>query len=158
LPIGGASNFAPFAALLSSHGVKFIAIPDSDRAGKEAKVKLEKLRKMIGPDKGRIASYDGLTGDNKVEELEDIIPESYYIAAVAKDHPTANLVFTAEEKNKTPSVVDRCKERTKTAGGAFDKLLPIQHIVFDIHSRAAAVPVELLASAEKIFAGLNSHF
>lgn len=158
LPIGGASNFAPFAALLSSHGVKFVAIPDLDRAGKEAKVKLEKLRKMIGPDKGRIASYDGLTGDRKIEELEGIIPESFYIAAVAKDHPTANLVFTKEEKIKTPSVVDRCKERTKAAGGTFDKLLPIQHIVVDLHSRTETVPPELLANAEKIFAGLNSLF
>lgn len=158
LPIGGASNFAPFAALLSGHGVKFIAIPDSDRAGKEAKVKLDKLRKMIGPDKGRIASYDGLIGDSKVEELEDIIPESYYLKAVAKDHPTANLAFTEEEKTETPSIVDRCKGRIKTAGGSFNKLSPIQHIVIDLHRRDTSIPPELLANAEKVFAGLNSLF
>jgi predicted ATP-dependent endonuclease of OLD family len=158
LPIGGATNFAPFAALLSSHGVKFVAIPDADSAGKEAKVKLDKLRKLIGEDKGRIAAYDTLTGNSKIEELEDIIPEDYYIAAVAKAYPKAKLTFTKEEKSKTPSVVDRCKERVKASGEKLDKLVPIQSIVSDIHGKASAVPAELYRVAETIFANLNKLF
>ncbi len=158
IPIGGASNFAPFAALLSSHGITFVAIPDSDSAGKDAKVKLEKLRRMIGPEKGRIASYDTLLCDSHVEELEDIIPESYYVAAVTKDHPAVNLAFTPEERARMPSVVDRCRERVRAGHGSFDKLSIIQHIVLDLHNRAPSVPPELLASAEKIFANLNRLF
>lgn len=159
LPVGGASNFAPFAALLASHGVKFIAIPDSDSAGNTARAKLQKLQQMVGPEKSGIVTFNSLLGEASVEELEDIIPEPFYLAAVKTAYPAANLNFTAAELTAIPSVVDRCKERIKQMpDGKFDKLLPVREIVRQLHAQSDAVPKELLESGAKLFAALNALF
>jgi predicted ATP-dependent endonuclease of OLD family len=159
LPIGGAANFVPFVALLSSHGVKFVAIPDSDSAGQKAKASLEKLRQIIGSKKGHTTSFHELTGKSSITELEEIIPEAYYLAAVAKAYPTANLSFSAEEIKQTPSVVDRCKMRVQAASGEkFNKLAPIQTIVSDLHAKSPNTPKELLETGAKVFSHLNGFF
>lgn len=159
LPIGGATNFAPFGALLVSHGVRFVAIPDSDSAGNAAKAKLQKLQQMIGPEKGRIATFDALLDDGDIEELEDVIPEPFYLAAVTKAYPAANLKFTSADVTNTPSVVDRCKERIKQLpDGRFDKLLPIREIVSLVNATDKSVPKELLEAGAKMFAKLNKLF
>ncbi|HMP82139.1 MAG TPA: AAA family ATPase [Verrucomicrobiota bacterium] len=159
IPIGGATNLAPFVSLLSSHGVKFVAIPDNDSAGKQAQASLLKLREMLGSRSGHTTGYQELTGRSEVEELEDIIPEDYYLTAVSKVYPGVNLTFTTTEKTQTPSVVDRCKARIKNSKGEkLDKLAVIQVIVADLHAKSAVVPKELLEGGAKIFSHLNKLF
>ena len=159
LAVGAASNLAPFAALLSGHGVKFIAIPDNDQPGKDARKSLFKLQELIGRKAAVAFGFDELSGRSEVNELEGLIPERYFLAVAQTIYPKADFKFTPEQISEVPSIVQRCKHRViEATGSKFDKLAIIQQIVLQLHSKSSEVPSELLETAKSIFDRLNKAF
>ena len=151
LPMGGTTNLAPLASMLVGHNVELAIFLDSDPAGIGA---MKKLRHLLTDLDQRcvLARQFATTPDG--QELEDLIPEDYYLEAV-KEAYGIELAFDVKER-AIKSVVDRCEAFLKRVGrGNFEKWRPIQMIVRDIAAGSSVVPAVLHATAQRIFARFN---
>ncbi len=152
LPVGGAMNITPFASLLLGHGVQFAALLDMDDMGQKAK---NSLLKLIPENEGRITSYGQILGLAVDAELEDIMPDAYYIACVRKVYG-ADFKVPAKSASGKIGVVDRCQEALKSAGLKLEKHRIVAEIVQDLS--AGKAPQELSDACKLIFKHLNSLF
>jgi predicted ATP-dependent endonuclease of OLD family len=149
IPVGGATNLAPFASLLKGHGVEFAAVIDSDKAGQKAS---NALGKIIPETTSRTTSYQAIFSRPSETELEDVLPAASYIDAVNTCYPKAKI--TAPPAGQ--AIVDHCKAAVAASGETFEKYRPIQILTASINAGTAAP--ELLAVGKTIFAKINSLF
>jgi len=96
--------------------------------------------------------------DPSIEELEDLLPEEYYLDAVARACPDIPLQFTDDDK-KIRSVVDRVNALFERAGHAkLDKRRPVLVIAQDLRNGDARVPSAVLELGKKVFAAISAAF
>ncbi len=103
IPMGGTSNLAPLASMLIGHDIEIAILLDSDPAGIGS---IKKIRKHLADIDERCVLVSQVTGNPSINELEDLVPEQYYLDAVCRAYPDVKLTFTKEEGEITP-VVDR---------------------------------------------------
>jgi len=155
IPMGGTSNLGPLASMLIGHDIQIAILLDSDPAGIGA---MKKLRKSLAEIDSRCIMITEFTTDTDAKEMEDLIPQGYYLDAVRRAYPEIKLDFNAEEK-KIVNIVDRlCKFFGRGNLGKFEKWRPIQQIVHDLNAESGTVPKELFEIAENVFAKLNTIF
>ncbi len=155
IPMGGTTNLAPLASMLVGHDIDIAILLDSDPAGIGS---LKKVRNLLTDVDERCVMISQFGGDKNITELEDLIPEDYYLEAFRQAYPNVKLKFNAEE-NKIGSVIDRINAffmRKKL--GKLEKWRPIQKIIQDINVQNKNVPKELFKTAEEIFSNLNQIF
>jgi predicted ATPase len=154
LPAGGTTKLAPLASMLVGHEVELAIVLDGDPAAVTA---VKKLRETLPDIDSRCLQISGLGFGPRVKEIEDVIPEDYYLDAVGRAFPGVSLQFTAEEQ-KLPQTVDRLTRFFNRNGTKFEKWRPVQCIVEDIGYGASRVPDALCSAAETVFAKLNGMF
>ncbi len=153
VPMGGTTNLAPLASMLIGHDVEIAVLLDSDPAGAKGMKKLRKLLTGVDQRCFQISSYGG---DHEITELEDLLPEKYYLDAVKVAYPKIEIKFNASEK-KTASVVDRVQQLfERLEVGPFEKWRPIHEVVQSVYRDPKGVPSELLEAAESIFKDINA--
>lgn len=155
LPVGGAKNMAPLASLLAGHEIELVILQDSDKA---AQVSEQKLRSILsGVDKQCLQARQ-FSSDPGVDELEDLIPDPYYLDAAPRAYPDIKLAFSDEEK-KIRSVVDRVGHLFERLGKPkLDKRRPALVMVGDISGNSKNVPTELYDLGKRIFCEINKVF
>lgn len=153
IPMGGTTNLAPLASMLAGHNIQLAILLDSDSAADGA---LKKLRNVIADVDRRCIRTSDLLAGQTAEELEELIPEAYYLDAVQRSYEIGPIKFTADEK-KIPNRVDRLKVYlTRNNCGVLEKWKPILAIVDDVHSKTHKLPPELIVVAENIFSRINA--
>jgi hypothetical protein len=155
LPMGGTTNLAPLGSLLAGHNVELAILLDSDTGGDSA---IKKLRSVIADVDSRCVQIADAMNDMNVRELEQLMPEDYYIEALKRAYPGEAFDFVATEQ-AIPNVVDRVEAWLKrNAKPKLEKWRPIQQVVADINAGSPKVPVELYAAASTVLAKLNAVF
>lgn len=155
LPVGGAKNMAPLASLLAGHEIELVILQDSDKAAQASEQKLKNILSAV--DKQCLQARQ-FSSDPNVAELEDLIPEGYYLSAVARAYPDVQLTFSDDEK-KITSAVDRVTHLFERLGKPkLDKRRPALVIVGDIAANSTGVPSELYDLGRKIFTEINGVF
>lgn len=155
LPMGGTTNLAPLGSLLIGHDVEVAILLDSDQAGESA---IKKLRNVIADVDSRCVRISDALNDDRVEELEQMMPEEYYLDAVKRAYPDVKFTFNKDEQG-IANVVDRVDASLKRKGhGKLEKWRPIQQVVADINSGSPDVPDKLFAAASIVLAKLNAVF
>jgi predicted ATP-dependent endonuclease of OLD family len=115
VPAGGLDRLLPLAAVMASHETKLSILFDGGESrpgnGKE-------IGEPLLKDSLFFSSFAGRKG----AEIEDLLPESFYRAAVEKAYSRAKgMVFTPEE-NSLPSIAKRYKAAFRRMGlGDFEK-------------------------------------
>jgi len=151
VPMGGTTNLAPLASMLVGHNVELAIFLDSDPAGIGA---MKKLRLLLADFDQRCVLAKQFAASPAEQELEDLIPDEYYLSAVEKAYGV-RLTFTAQEK-AIKHIADRCEAFLKRNGvAAFEKWRPIELIVRDIAAGTASVPAALYETADRIFDRFN---
>ena len=155
LPMGGTTNLAPLASLLAGHDVELAMLLDSDPAGLSA---TKKLKAVIADVDSRCVRISEATNNPAIEELEQLIPEDYYLDALARAYPKLKFDFNKEEK-AIANIVDRVQALlTRIGEGKFAKWRPIRQVVADVGAGSSKVPTELLDSASAVLQKLNAVF
>ena len=155
LPVGGAKNMAPLASLLVGHDIQIVLLLDSDNA---AQTSIQKVRHIMAELGDRCLQAKQFSDDPSIEELEDLLPEEYYLDAVARACPDIPLQFTDDDK-KIRSVVDRVNALFERAGHAkLDKRRPVLVIAQDLRNGDARVPSAVLELGKKVFAAISAAF
>lgn len=153
LPMGGTTNLAPLASMLAGHSIELAFLLDSDPAADSA---IKRLKKVIADVDNRIIKTSELLKGQTAEELEELIPEDYYLDAVVQSSLISKVAFNADEQ-KITSRVDRLKAYfSRNNLGEFEKWRPILAIVEDIHANDHKLPTELLDIASIIFERMNA--
>ena len=153
VPMGGTTNLAPLASMLIGHDIEIAVLLDSDPAGAKGMAKMRKLLVDFDQRCFQISSYGG---DHEIVELEDLLPEKYYLDAVKRAYPAVGIKFTATEM-KIASIVDRLQQLfERLEAEPFEKWRPIHEVVKSVYSDPDSVPAELLDAAERIFKDINA--
>jgi predicted ATPase len=153
LSMGGTTNLAPLASMLAGHNIDLAFLLDTDTAADSA---LKKLKKAIADVDSRVIKTSDILAGHAAEELEELIPEDYYLDAVKRSCQGAKITFNADEQ-KIANRVDRLKAYfTRNGLGEFEKWKPILVIVDDIHANNDRLAKELLDTAELIFERINT--
>jgi predicted ATP-dependent endonuclease of OLD family len=155
LPMGGTTNLAPLGSLLAGHNVELAILLDSDTGGDSA---IKKLRSVIADVDSRCVQIADAMNDMNVRELEQLMPEGYYIEALKRAYSGEAFDFVATEQ-AIPNVVDRVEAWLKrNAKPKLEKWRPIQQVVADINAGSPRVPDKLYAAASTVLAKLNAVF
>jgi len=155
LPMGGTTNLAPLGSRLIGHDVEVAILLDSDQAGESA---IKKLRNVIADVDSRCVRISDAVDDDGVEELEQMMPEAYYLDAVKRAYPDVKFTFNKEEQG-VANVVDRVDAFLKRKGqGNLEKWRPIQQVIADINAGSEDVPTTLIEAASAVLARLNAVF
>lgn len=155
LPMGGTTNLAPLGSLLIGHDVEVAILLDSDKAGDSA---IKKLRNVIADVDSRCIRISDAVDDDGVEELEQMMPEAYYLDAVKRAYPDVTFTFRKDEQG-IANVVDRVDAFLKRKGhGKLEKWRPIQQVIADINAGSEDVPAALIEAASAVLARLNAVF
>jgi len=155
LPMGGTTNLAPLGSLLIGHDVEVAILLDSDHAGESA---IKKLRNVIADVDSRCVRISDAVDDDGVEELEQMMPEAYYLDAVKRAYPDVKFTFNKEEQG-IANVVDRVDAFLKRKGhGKLEKWRPIQQVIADINAGSEDVPATLIEAASAVLSRLNAVF
>jgi len=155
LPVGGAKNMAPLASLLVGHDIQIVLLLDSDKAAQTA---IQKVRSIMAELGDMCLQAKQFSQDPAAEELEDLIPESYYLDAVSRAYPNIPLEFTTADSS-IPGVVDRVNAVFARSGQLkLDKRRPALVMAQDIREGRASVPLELIELGKKIFAAITAAF
>jgi len=155
LPVGGAMNMAPLASLLVGHEIQIVLLLDSDKAAQTA---IQKVRSIMAKLGDMCLQATQFSDDPEAEELEDLIPETYYLDAVQRAYSNLPLRFTVRDKD-IPSVVDRVNAVFMRAGQPkLDKRRPALVMAQDIREGKASVPTEVIELGRKIFAAVSAAF
>jgi predicted ATP-dependent endonuclease of OLD family len=153
VPMGGTTNLAPLASMLIGHDIEIAVLLDSDPAGAKGMAKMRKLLADFDQRCFQISSYGG---EDDITELEDLLPEKYYLDAVKRAYPNVEIKFNASEK-KIASIVDRVQRLfERLEAEPFEKWRPIHEVVQVIYSDPKGVPAELLDAANGIFKDINA--
>ena len=119
LPMGGTTNLAPLASMLAGHSIELAFLLDADAAADSA---LKKLRKTIADVDSRIIKTSEVLAGRKAEELEELIPEDYYLDAVERSFQISNVVFDSNEL-AIPNRIDRLNAYFSRKGlGEFERV------------------------------------
>ena len=152
IPMGGTTNLAPLSSMLIGHDIQLGILLDSDPAGLGS---MQKIRKLLADVDKRCVLVSQVCERPDVSELEDMIPEKYYLDAFARAYLQVKLSFNSEEK-AIPQIVDRIAVFFKRNNiGKFEKWRPIREIIQDVNSKEEKVPAELYEVAEKVFVAFN---
>lgn len=155
LPMGGTTNLAPLGSLLIGHDVEVAILLDSDKAGDSA---IKKLRNVIADVDSRCVRISDALDDAGVEELEQMMPEEYYLGAVKRAYPGEELTFSTDEQS-IANVVDRVDAFLKRKGHVkLEKWRPIQQVIADINAGSEDVPAALIEAASAVLSRLNAVF
>jgi hypothetical protein len=155
VPSAGLSKLFPLASVLVGHEVEVVALLDGDEPGRREGKKL--VEKLLGGDNGRCVFIGDFTPSPQAE-LEDIFPESEYLAAVAEAYGQANLSFGLEEASIT-GVVKKVKALLGRLGlGELEKWRVAQVLRDRILADPGRVSAEVLDRAEAIFRAVNQAF
>lgn len=155
LPMGGTTNLAPLASMLAGHDIELAILLDNDK-GKDIATK--KLKSIIADSDSRCVIISDALGDAGVEEIEQLLPETYYMDALKRAYPGAEFDFNAEEA-AIKNVVDRVEAWLRRMGlPKLEKWRPIQLVVADLNSGSASVPTSLLDGASTVLTKLNAVF
>jgi predicted ATPase len=155
VPSGGLSKLFPLASMLVGHEVEVVALLDGDEPGRRAGQKL--VEKLLGGDNGRCVFIGDFTPGPQAE-LEDIFPESEYLAAVAEAYGQPSLSFGSEEASIT-GVVEKVKALLERLGlGELEKWRVAQVLRDRILTDPGRVSAEVLDRAEAIFRAVNQAF
>lgn len=96
--------------------------------------------------------------DLNVRELEQLMPEDYYIESLKRAYPGEAFDFDTTEQ-AIPNVVNRVEAWLKrNAKPKLEKWRPIQQVVADINAGSPKVPDKLYAAASTVLAKLNAVF
>lgn len=152
LPMGGTTNLAPLASMLAGHNIQLAFLLDADAAADAA---LKKLRRVIADVDSRCIKTSDVLAGRTAEELEELIPEAYYLDAVQRSYGIGTILFNADEATTTNRVDRLTAYFSRTQSEKFQKWKPILVIVDDIHAKAQQLPAELLNVAETIFSRIN---
>jgi len=153
IPMGGTTNLGPLASMLIGNDIEIAVLLDSDTAGIGA---MKKIRNLLSDVDARCFTVSQF--GSGIKEMEDIIPEEYYLDAFSRAYPKVTLKFSADEKKLT-HIVDRLEvyfNRQKL--GKYEKWRPIQQIVQDINKSDKKVPQELYDISASIFEKFNNVF
>jgi len=155
LPMGGTTNLAPLASLLAGHDIELVILLDNDK-GKDTAIK--KLKAIMPDAESRCVLISDAVGNADVQELEQLMPESYYLDALKRAYPGIPFDFDVIEL-AIPNVVDRVEAWLKRSGmPKLQKWRPIQHIVTDINIGSTTVPEMLLSTGSAVLSKLNLVF
>lgn len=155
LPMGGTTNLAPLGSLLIGHDVEVAILLDSDHASESA---IKKLRNVIADVDSRCVRISDAVDDDGVEELEQMMPEEYYLDAVKRAYPDVKFTFNKDERG-IENVVDRVDFYLKRKGhGKLEKWRPIQQVIADINGGSKDVPTTLIEAASAVLSRLNAVF
>lgn len=155
VPSAGLSKLFPLASMLVGHEVEVVALLDGDEPGRREGKKL--VEKLLGGDNGRCVFIGDFTPSPQAE-LEDIFPESEYLAAVAEAYGQASLSFGSEEASIT-GVVEKVKALLGRLGlGELEKWRVAQVLRDRILADPGRVSAEVLDRAEAIFRAVNQAF
>lgn len=155
LPMGGTTNLAPLGSLLAGHNIELAILLDSDSGGESA---IKKLRSVIADVDSRCVQIADAMNDKNVQELEQMMPEDYYIDALKRAYPGEEFDFDATER-ATSNIVDRVEAWLKRKSKPkLEKWRPIQQVVADINAGDAKVPDALYSAASIVLAKLNAVF
>ncbi|MES2657171.1 MAG: AAA family ATPase [Verrucomicrobiota bacterium] len=150
IPIGGCSNLVPYASLLLGHDIEFFVILDSDTPAKKA---TDKLVKLLG-DSSRISSYSELAGNDKIIEIEEILPPSEYIKAVNASHSHLGIVIP--ELPEGARLVEHCKTTLRNGGHQLNKLEVTRELIRRLVLKSDPIKAPLLSFGEAAFRKINS--
>ena len=152
IPAGGVTNLVPLASMLLGHRVKVAAILDGDEP---ARNKGRSLHDKLLSGKKNVCVFVGDHLPNKVAELEDIFPETFYLETVEKSYDGKKIAFTAKEK-KIPNISKRVASAFGRLNmGKFEKWLPVAAIIEMIENDPDQIPNETLEIFSQIFSEAN---
>lgn len=155
VPMGGTTNLAPLASMLAGHEVELAILLDNDK-GKDTATK--KLKAIIADADSRCVLISDAVATPGIQELEQLMPESYYLDALKRAYPGTSFDFS-EEEEAIANIVDRVEAWLKRNGlPKLEKWRPIQQVVADINTGNAAVPQALFDAASAVLAKLNGVF
>ena len=138
--------------MLAGHNINLAFLLDADSAADSA---LKRLKKVIADVDSRVIRTSHILSGQTAQELEELIPEDYYLDAVKRSCQIGKITFNADEQ-KITNRVDRLKAYfTRNGHGEFEKWRPILVIVDDIHANSQKLPKDLLDTAETIFGTIN---
>lgn len=115
VPAGGLDRLLPLAAVMSSHENKLSILVDGGESGSG-----------IAPEVGEPLLKDSLFfssfAGRKGAEIEDLLPESFFRAAVEKAYSRAKGMVFSQEESSLPSITKRYKAAFRRMGlGEFEK-------------------------------------
>lgn len=155
VPMGGTTNLAPLASMLAGHDVELAILLDNDK-GKDTATR--KLKAIIADSDSRCVLISDAVSNPGIQELEQLMPEAYYMDALKRAYSGSAFDFNADEA-AIPNIVDRVEAWFKRAGlPKLEKWRPIQQVVADINAGNASVPDALVNAASAVLTRLNDVF
>lgn len=155
VPMGGTTNLAPLASMLAGHDVELAILLDDDK-GKDTATK--KLKAIIADSDSRCVLISDALANPSIQELEQMMPEAYYLDALKRAYPDAAFDFNVAEA-AIANIVDRVEAWLKRKGmSKLEKWRPIQQVVADINAGAATVPAALVDAASAVLSKRNMVF
>ncbi len=167
-PAGGAKEVAHFASLFLANKVEVVTLFDSDQTGRRYAEGLAKG--LLEGDANGIVLVTTADGQAGIE-VEDLIPRSDYLRAVAaahrdllNDHASIELMPEEVAKSKILDALEAYAQREKLVSPAgtrtvFDKGLTARQLL-DAWQKSAPKKLdkELLNNFERLFATVNAAF
>ena len=155
-PAGGASRIAVLAAFLSSHGLKCVALFDSE--AESLRVAQEDIRKKLLRQEGIIFVAEAMDGAQAEADLEDLFNPDDYQAVVSEafaqelaDHPIA--------LNANVPRISRRNELSFTASGLdFNKTRPAKLLLRKLAARQIVLDNQTLDRFRRLCQSINSAF
>jgi len=156
LQAGGLSNITPLASMLVGHDVEVVILFDSDKQSSKGKPVASTIQKLAHLSPSCLILGDLV--DREGVELEDLMPEEYYLSAVSEAYEGIDISLSAEE-SMLPNVTDKVQAFFERKGiEKLDKWRPINVIVRRFETDPNGIPDELKENLQKVFEAVNAAF
>ncbi len=159
-PVGGASRVYSIAAFISGQKLSVVALLDSEAQGKRVRDELLKTRILK---KDQLLLISDPFGDNRERDVEDLIPEDFYLALVqdsyAQELANKNIQNLQLPAQRPPRIVKVIEEFFAANGlPTFQKTRPASLLVRTWADRQNGMTEPLLANFERLFKSINKLF
>jgi predicted ATP-dependent endonuclease of OLD family len=160
IPAGGTSRLMPLASLMFGaagvHGANMLVLLDTDKAGAQAKTRLDTELFSTG---SRVVTVGWVLGRTDKTTIEDFVERPTYIAAL---NAVGYAVSLAAAEQSNSSMVDACESAFRRLGlGDFDQTPKAKAALWLVDQWAkdrAAVEQATLQRASALFEMINKRF
>ena len=159
-PVGGASRVYSVAAFISGQKLNVVVLLDSEAQGRRVREELLKTRILK---KDQLLLVSDPFGDDRERDVEDLIPEEYYLALVKDSYATdlaAKGIKRIQLPDQRPPRIAKAIEAFFIANGLppFQKTRPASLLIRTWAARQDQIPERLLANFEAVFKAVNRLF